>query len=86
LMRIEEFQAKLDPRTRDYMNDWFLHRFLKRAGLVALRYDFALNTPSLSAYVDRCKARPSVRTSGWVETFHELVRARDPEQVLAAPL
>jgi hypothetical protein len=28
------------PRTRDYMNEWFFHRFLSYSGLTTLRYDF----------------------------------------------
>ena len=29
------------PRTRGFMNDWVLHRMLKRLGFITLRYDFA---------------------------------------------
>jgi len=49
----------------------------------ALGYNYAKHTPSLSAYMDQCKARPSVVRSGWLETFGAFVRAREPAQVLA---
>ncbi len=50
----------------------------------ALGYDYSKHTPSLSAYMNRCKARPSVVQSGWVETFLAFARAREPAQVLAS--
>jgi glutathione S-transferase len=50
----------------------------------ALGYDYATHTPSLSAYMNRCKARPSVVQSGWVETFLAFARGREPGQVLAS--
>ena len=28
------------PKTRDYLNEWFFHEILEKAGLVALRYKF----------------------------------------------
>jgi hypothetical protein len=40
--------------------------------------------PALGVYVAACKQRPSVQTSGWLDTFAEFVRGRDPERVLAA--
>jgi glutathione S-transferase len=49
----------------------------------ALGYDYATHTPSLSAYMNRCKARPSVVQSGWVETFLAFARGREPGQVLS---
>ncbi len=123
LMRIEEFQAKLDPRNifgsvvfgrqgREQLGEgvdsllaelqrWDAYTqgrtflagdpftladiavFPLLMHFEALGYDFPLNTPSLAGYIDRCKDRPSVQTSGWVECFYEFVRERDPEQVLA---
>ncbi len=50
----------------------------------ALGYDYSKHTPSLSAYMNRCKARPSVVQSGWVETFLAFAREREPAQVLAS--
>ena len=32
--------ALQSPSTRDYMNEWYLHRFLKHIGLIGLRYEF----------------------------------------------
>ncbi len=49
----------------------------------ALGYDYSKHTPSLFAYMNHCKARPSVVQSGWVETFLAFARAREPAQVLA---
>ena len=49
----------------------------------ALGYDFAKHTPSLFAYMNNCKARPSVVQSGWVEVFLAFARGREPAQVLA---
>lgn len=49
----------------------------------AMGYDYAKRTPALSAYMDRCKARPSVKESGWVETFRAFAAGRNPNQVLA---
>ena len=49
----------------------------------ALGYDYAKHTPSLSAYMDRCKARPSVVQSGWVENFLAFTREREPGPVLS---
>ncbi len=49
----------------------------------ALGYDYSKHTPSLSAFMDRCKARASVVKSGWVEAFLAFARGREPAQVLA---
>jgi len=49
----------------------------------ALGYDFASNTPALAAYIDRCKARPSVQATGWLDSFNAFVDSRAPERVLA---
>ena len=49
----------------------------------ALGYDFAKHTPSLFAYINQCKARPSVVQSGWVENFLAFAGERKPGQVLA---
>lgn len=51
----------------------------------ALGFDYAGRTPALAAYVERCKARPSVVASGWLERFAALVAALDPKLVLAEP-
>ncbi len=50
----------------------------------ALGYDYSKHTPSLSAYMTLCKARPSVVQSGWVETFLAFARGQEPAQVLAS--
>jgi glutathione S-transferase len=50
----------------------------------ALGYDYAKCTPSLWAYMNQCKARPSVVQSGWVETFLAFAREREPSRVLAS--
>jgi len=49
----------------------------------ALGYDYAKHTPSLHAYMNQCKARPSVVQSGWVEVFLAFAREREAGQVLA---
>lgn len=49
----------------------------------ALGFDYAKHTPALASYVERCKARPSVQQSGWLERFGAFVKSRDPEPVLA---
>jgi maleylpyruvate isomerase len=49
----------------------------------ALGYDYSKRTPSLSAFMGRCKARASVVKTGWVETFLAFARGREPAQVLA---
>ena len=49
----------------------------------ALGYDYSKHTPSLSAFMDLCKARASVVKSGWVEAFLAFARGREPAQVLA---
>jgi glutathione S-transferase len=123
LMRIEEFQAKLDAKnifgsvlfggqTRDQLGErvdnllaeiprWDAYAsgrtflagdqftladiavFPLLMHFEAMGYDYAKNTPALSAYMDRCKARPSIKTSGWVETFRAFAGGRNPNQVLA---
>jgi glutathione S-transferase len=49
----------------------------------ALGYNYARNTPSLAAYIERCKERPSVQATGWLDSFRDFVGGRGPEQVLA---
>jgi len=49
----------------------------------ALGYDYARHTPALAAYLQRCKDRPSVRKSGWLEAFAGLVKSLAPTPVLA---
>ncbi len=49
----------------------------------AIGYDFAKHTPSLFAYMNQCKARPSVVQSGWIGNFNAFVRDRNPARVLA---
>lgn len=124
LMRIEEFQAKLDPRNIFGSVVFGRQGRAQLAGRVdellaeierwdaysvgqtflagdpftlaeiavfpllmhfeALGYDYPTRTPALAAYIARCKARPSVRASGWIEAFSMFVCERDPQQVLAA--
>ncbi len=48
----------------------------------ALGFQFSTWTPALAKYVERCKQRPSVVRSGWLQRFAELLKARPPEQVL----
>ena len=48
-----------------------------------LGYDYAKHTPKLAAYMDRCKARPSVQKSGWLDVFASFVASKAPKQVLA---
>ncbi len=50
----------------------------------ALGYDYSKRTPSLSAYMNWCKVRPSVVQSDWVENFLAFARGREPAQVLAS--
>ena len=123
LMRIAEFQQKLDPKnvfgsvifgrqTREQLGgrvEILLEELLRWDGYVgrgpflcgklftladiavfpllmhfeALGYDFAKRTPALFAYMNLCKARPSVKQSGWVDTFLAFARGREPAQVLA---
>lgn len=123
LMRIEEFQAKLDPKnlfgsvvfakkSRAALADriealggeltrWdgYARRHPFLAGdqftladiavfpllmhFEVLGFPYARRTPSLAAYVARCKARPSVVQSGWLNRLDEFIRAREPELVLA---
>lgn len=122
-MRIEEFQAKLDPKNimgsvlfarqsraqlapriealRAELPRWDAYvqgrRFLAGEQFTladlavfpllmhfeALGFDWARHTPALAGYVERCKDRPSVRASGWVEQFTGFVSQRTPEPVLA---
>ncbi len=49
----------------------------------ALGYAYAQHTPALSGYMERCKQRPSVQQSGWLETFGKFVAMLDPAPVLA---
>ncbi|MCA9624214.1 MAG: glutathione S-transferase family protein, partial [Myxococcales bacterium] len=119
LMRLEEFQAKLDPKNifgsvvfrrlgREALADridallaelphW--ERYLAGREYLAgdrftladiavfpllmhfevLGYDYASRAPALHAYMDRMKARPSVRATGWVDLFIGVVAAREPE-------
>jgi len=123
LMRIAEFQQKLDPKnifgsvlfgkqTREQLGgrvDALLEELPRWDAYVGdgpflcgkqftladiavfpllmhfevLGYDYSKHTPSLSAYMDRCKARPSVVQTGWVENFLAAARGREPGQVLA---
>lgn len=123
LMRLAEFQQKLDPKnifgsvafarqSREQLGgrvDALLEELPRWNGYVgdgpflcgdqftladiavfpllmhfeALGYHYAKHTPSLSAYMDRCKARPSVVKSGWVKKFLAFARERNPSQVLA---
>jgi glutathione S-transferase len=48
----------------------------------AMGYDYAKHTPSLFAYMNQCKARPSVVQSGWVENFLTFARKMEAGQVL----
>lgn len=123
LMRIEEFQAKLDPKnvfgsvafggmtradlasriealiaelTRwdDYLtgrqflaDDQFTLADIAVFPLLlhfeALGFAYAERTPVLASYIERCKARASVRESGWVEAFYDFVSRLAPAEVLA---
>jgi len=123
LIRIEEFQAKLDvknvfgsvvfgkqgreqlgarvdavleelPRWNAYVDgttflagDQFTLADIAVFPLLmhfeVLGYDYAGTTPALAGYMDRCKARPSMEASGWVETFRKFAAALEPQQVLA---
>jgi len=49
----------------------------------AMGYDYEKHTPSLFAYINNCKARPSVKQTGWLENFYAFVRQFEPGQVLA---
>lgn len=123
LMRIEEFQAKLDPRNifgsvvfgkqsretlrpridalRAELESWEAYAVGQRylAGeqftladiavfpllmhFEALGFDYAGRTPALAAYIEACKARPSVQGSGWLDRFAVFVSKIAPERVLA---
>lgn len=48
-----------------------------------LGYDYARYAPALGAYLDECKARPSVVATGWVQRFLDFAREREVAQVLA---
>jgi glutathione S-transferase len=123
LMRIEEFQAKLDPRNI-FGSVIFGRKDRKQLGkriddllaeierwdaytvgqmflagdqftladiavfpvlmhFEALGYDYGTRTPALAAYIARCKVRPSVQASRWLEVFSAFTRERDLDQVLA---
>lgn len=49
----------------------------------ALGYDYAKHTPRLAGFMSRCKARPSVQESGWLDTFEAFVQTLKPARVLA---
>ena len=123
LMRIAEFQQKLDPKnifgsvvfrkqTREQLGervDALVEELSRWDGYVgdgpflcgeqftladiavfpllmhfeAVGYDYAKHTPALFAYMNACKARPSVVQSGWLENFSAFVREREAGQVLA---
>ncbi len=123
IMRIEEFQAKLDPanimgsvafgkQTREQLgkrvdnllaeiarweeyttNRKFLAGdqftladiavFPVLVHFEALGYDYAAKTPSLAAYMEAVKARPSVVKSGWLTAFAEFSKGLEIAQVLA---
>ncbi len=123
LMRMEEFQAKLDAKnifgsvmfggqTREQLGErvdtlldeiprWNAYasgrKFLAGEQFTladiavfpllmhfeAMGYDYAQHTPALSAYMDRCKERPSIKRSGWLDAFRQFVASRNPNQVLA---
>ena len=123
LIRMEEFQAKLDPKniwgsvvfrgkSKEELSDrieplkkelllWesYLGNNAYLAGeqftladiavfpllihFESLGYEYQKNTPSLKAYIDRCKQRPSVQKTGWLDNFYEVVKSRNPQQVLA---
>ena len=48
-----------------------------------LGYDYAKHTPALAAYIERCKARPSVQGTGWADRFYAFAEARGVAKVLA---
>jgi glutathione S-transferase len=123
LMRIAEFQQKLDPKNifgsvafgrqdreqlggrvdalREELPRWDAYvgggpflcgdRFTLADIAVfplllhfeVLGYDYAKHTPALSAYVERCKARPSIAKTGWVPRFLDFARERQVARVLA---
>jgi glutathione S-transferase len=123
LMRIEEFQAKLDPKnifgsvvfgkqSREQLGqrvDALLAEISVWEGYVAgrtflagdrftladiavfpllmhfeaLGFDYAGRTPALAGYVERCKARPSVVATGWLDVFRGFVAGLAPARVLA---
>ena len=124
IIRIEEFQAKLDPKnifgsvvfrrmTKDQLADRIeaLRKELKQWNkylegrtyltgeqftladiavfpllmhFEVLGYDFEKETPALKAFMDACKARESVKNTGWIEYFTNFVAERTPELVLAS--
>lgn len=49
----------------------------------AMGYDYERRTPALSTYLRRCKERPSVVESGWLDVFAAFVAERKPDPVLA---
>jgi maleylpyruvate isomerase len=123
LMRIEEFQAKLDPKnvfgsvafrkqSREQLGqrvddllaelkqwDEYIACQAFLAGdaftladiavfpllmhFEALGFDYASRTPGLAAYMERCKGRPSVLASGWLDVFEAFVVSLGVAKVLA---
>lgn len=67
------------PRTRGYLDEWLLHRILRRQGLPALRYDFVevvLNGKDLGIYAleehfDKHLLEASGRREGPIVRFNE---------------
>jgi hypothetical protein len=49
----------------------------------ALGFDYATRTPGLASYMERCKARPSVLASGWLDVFEAFVAGLGVAKVLA---
>jgi glutathione S-transferase len=123
LMRIEEFQAKLDPKNvfgsvafrkqgREQLGqrvddllaelqqwDQYVAGQAFLAGdastladiavfpllmhFEALGFDYASRTPGLAVYLERCKSRPSVQASGWLDVFEAFVARLGVAKVLA---
>lgn len=48
-----------------------------------LGYDYGKHAPALAAYIERCKQRPCVQQSGWLERIGQLVERMKPDQVLS---
>ncbi len=122
-MRIEEFQAKLDPKNifgsvvfakkgraelgnrvdalLEELPRWdtYLGKQTFLAGdqftladiavfplllhFEVLGYDYAKHTPQLAGYIARCKERPSIQQSGWLDDFGTFIKSRAPERILA---
>ena len=123
IMRLEEFQAKLDPRNifgsvafRKQSREQLAERvddliaelarweayvsgqtylagdaftladiavFPLLMHFEALGYDYPSRAPALAGYLERCKARPSVQQSGWLDVFGSFAKSLDPAPVLA---